>query len=63
MREWGYGAGYDHAHRHADAMTSMQCLPDSLVNARFYLPTDRGAEKRIAERLEEIRKAKSDDAE
>jgi putative ATPase len=63
MREWGYSAGYDHAHRRADAMTSMQCLPDSLVNARFYFPTDRGAEKRIAERLDEIRKAKSDDAE
>jgi putative ATPase len=63
MREWGYGAGYDHAHRHADAITSMQCLPDSLVDARFYFPTDRGAEKRIAERIDEIRKAKSGDAE
>ena len=59
MREWGYGAGYDHAHRHAGAITTMQCLPDSLVDARFYFPTDRGAEKRIAERLEEIRRARS----
>jgi putative ATPase len=59
MREWGYGAGYDHAHRHPDAVTAMPCLPDSLAGARFYFPTDRGAEKRISERLEEIRKMKA----
>ncbi len=59
MREWGYGVGYDHAHRHQDAITPMQCLPDSLAGARFYFPRDRGAEKRISERLEDIRKAKA----
>ncbi|HZT37215.1 MAG TPA: replication-associated recombination protein A [Bryobacteraceae bacterium] len=59
MREWGYGAGYDHAHRHPDGVTGMQCLPDSLAGARFYVPTGRGAEKRISERLEEIRKLKA----
>jgi putative ATPase len=59
MREWGYGVGYDHAHRHADAITAMQCLPDSLAGARFYFPTDHGAEKRISERLEDIRRAKA----
>jgi putative ATPase len=58
MREWGYGAGYDHAHQHEDAITAMQCLPDSLKDARFYFPTGRGMEKRIAERMEEIRRAK-----
>jgi putative ATPase len=54
MKEWGYGAGYQHAHQFRDAMTDMECLPPSLAGTRFYEPTDRGAEKRIAERLAEI---------
>jgi putative ATPase len=36
----------------------MQCLPAGLVGKRYYHPTDRGMEKRIAERLEEVRKAR-----
>ena len=58
MREWGYGHGYQHAHDFDDALPDMPCLPPSLAGRRFYLPTDRGLEKRIAERLEEIRKAR-----
>jgi putative ATPase len=58
MREWGYGAGYQHAHQFQDALPDMQCLPPSLAGRRFYLPTDRGLEKRIAERLAEIRKVR-----
>jgi len=58
MREWGYGQGYQHAHDFQDALPEMPCLPPSLAGRRFYTPTDRGVEKRIAERLEEIRKAR-----
>jgi putative ATPase len=36
----------------------MECLPESLVGTRFYEPTNRGLEQRIAERLEEIRARK-----
>jgi putative ATPase len=58
MRQWGYGEGYRHAHNFEDAMTDMDCLPESLAGTRFYTPTGRGLEKRIAERLEEIREAR-----
>jgi putative ATPase len=58
MKEWGYGEGYRHAHNFEDAITDMQCLPPSLAGRRFYEPTNRGIEKRISERLEEIRKAR-----
>lgn len=58
MKEWGYGEGYRHAHQFEGAITDMECLPPSLAGRRFYQPTDRGVEKRIAERLEEIRKAR-----
>jgi putative ATPase len=58
MKQWGYGEGYRHAHQFEDAITGMQCLPPSLAGRRYYHPTDRGVEKRIAERLEELRKAR-----
>ena len=58
MKQWGYGEGYQHAHQFEGAVTDMECLQPSLAGTRFYLPTDRGLEKRIAERLEEIRRAK-----
>ena len=58
MREWGYGEGYQHAHQFQDALPDMECLPPSLAGRRFYLPTDHGLEKRIAERLAEIRKVR-----
>ncbi|MBI4873761.1 MAG: replication-associated recombination protein A [Acidobacteria bacterium] len=56
MKQWGYGEGYQHAHQFEDAVTGMQCLPDSLAGRQFYHPTTRGVEQRISERLEEIRK-------
>ena len=59
MKQWGYGAGYEHAHLHDDAISGMECLPPSLAGRRYYVPTDRGLEKRIAERLEEIRRLKA----
>jgi putative ATPase len=65
MKELGYSQGYQHAHQFEDAIVDMECLPASLAGRRYYNPTDRGAEKRIAERLEEIRKRrrKADDPE
>ncbi len=55
MKSWGYGAGYQHAHQFEDAVNEMQCLPDSLAESRWYYPTERGVEKRIKERLDELR--------
>jgi len=58
MKEWGYGEGYQHAHNVENAIPDMECLPPSLAGRRYYYPSDRGLEKRIGERLEEIRKLK-----
>jgi len=58
MKAWGYGEGYQHAHNFADAIVSMECLPPSMRGRRWYEPTDRGVEKRIRERLEELRRAR-----
>ena len=59
MKQWRYGAGYQHAHKFEDALPDMECLPESLAGTRFYEPTNRGFEQRIAERLEQIRTRKS----
>ena len=59
MKAWGYGEGYQHAHNVENAIPDMECLPPSLAGRQYYFPTDRGLEKRIAERLEEIRKLKT----
>ena len=56
MKEWGYSQGYQHAHNFEDAIVHMDCLPPSLAGRRYYHPTDRGVEKRIGERLDEIRR-------
>jgi len=56
MKEWGYSEGYQHAHQFADAIVDMECLPPSLAGRQYYFPTDRGVEKRIQERLEELRR-------
>ena len=58
MKKLGYGEGYQHAHQFEDAVTDMECLPESLRGRRYYVPTGRGFEKRIAEKLEELRKRK-----
>lgn len=54
MKEWGYGAGYRHAHQFEDALSEMECMPEELRDRIFYEPTERGLEKRIAERMAEI---------
>ncbi|HVX66395.1 MAG TPA: replication-associated recombination protein A [Bryobacteraceae bacterium] len=58
MREWGYGTGYQHAHDFQDAIPDMPCLPPALAGREYYVPSGRGLEKRIAERLAEIQSAR-----
>jgi putative ATPase len=58
MKQWGYGEGYQHAHQFQDALVDMECLPPGLAGKEYYFPTDRGLEKRIGERLAEIRERK-----
>jgi putative ATPase len=59
MKSLGYGKGYQYAHDVEAKVADMQCLPDSLKDRIYYDPTTEGMEKRIKERLEEIRKAKA----
>jgi putative ATPase len=58
MKNVGYGRGYQYAHDYDEKVTDMSCLPDSLAGRSYYTPTDQGFEKRLRQRLEEIRNLK-----
>lgn len=53
MKDWGFGADYKYAHNYEGGYVEMSCLPDELSDARFYDPTDRGFEAKIAARMKE----------
>ena len=55
MKELDYGKGYIYAHDTEDKLSSMQCLPDSLLGREYYRPTEEGREGAFKERLEEIK--------
>jgi putative ATPase len=59
MKNLGYGQGYQYAHDLENKVADMQCLPDNLKDRKYYQPTSEGVEKRIRERLEEIKKKRS----
>jgi putative ATPase len=56
MKNVGYGKGYQYAHDAGEKTTNMQCLPDNLKDRVYYQPTNEGIEKRIRERMEEIKR-------
>ena len=58
MKGLGYGKDYQYAHDTEAKVADMQCLPDALRNRVYYHPTNEGVEKRIRERLEEIKRLK-----
>jgi putative ATPase len=59
MAREGYGTGYRYAHDFEDAVTDLECLPDTLRGRRFYRPTDRGLERTLGERIEEWRRVRA----
>ena len=59
MKGLGYGQGYQYAHDHKGKVADMQCLPDNLRDRVYYRPTNEGIEKRIRERMEEIKRQRS----
>ncbi len=60
MEDLGYGKGYQYAHDTEEKLTSMQCLPDSLLDREYYRPGDQGLESRYRQRLEEIKQWKAE---
>lgn len=59
MEELNYGRGYQYAHDTKEKLAAMQCLPDSLTDREYYLPTSEGAEAAVRERLDQVKEWKS----
>ncbi len=57
--EMGYGKGYEYSQDYKYKMTDMKCLPDSLLNQKFYFPSQSGNEKNVKVRLEQINRIKT----
>jgi len=51
MKDIGYGKGYAYDHDHQDGFSGANYWPEAMTPARFYEPTGRGFEQRIAERM------------
>jgi len=58
MKSLGYGHAYRYAHNEPEGYAAgEQYLPDALIDRRYYQPTDRGLEARIAARLARLAEA------
>ena len=51
MRDLGYGKGYSYDHDEAEAFSGADYWPEGMDAQTYYEPSDRGVEKRIAERM------------
>ncbi|GAO39152.1 putative ATPase [Sphingomonas changbaiensis NBRC 104936] len=61
MKQLGYGKGYAYDHDTDEGFSGDNYWPEAMEPQTYYEPTDRGFEKRVAERLaywEELRRAK-----
>jgi len=56
MKDLDYGKDYKYAHNEEGGYAAGESyLPDELNNKQYYQPTDRGLEKKIAEKLTYLR--------
>ncbi len=51
MKQVGYGAGYQYDHDSDEGFSGDNYWPEEMTPQTFYTPTDRGFEKRVAERI------------
>jgi len=51
MKDIGYGKGYAYDHDSDEGFSGANYWPEEMTPQTFYAPTDRGMEKRIAERM------------
>ncbi|NJC22465.1 putative ATPase [Arthrobacter pigmenti] len=54
-RQLGHGKGYVYSHDEPHGVAAQQYAPDDLAGTDYYLPSDRGAERAVAARLEKLR--------
>ena len=56
MKKLGYGRGYKYAHDFPQGYVQQPHLPPELEGKVYYEPTERGYEKEIKKRIENLRR-------
>ena len=51
----GHGIGYKYAHNYPNHYVEQQYLPDEIKDAKFYIPSENGYEKKIREHFKKIK--------
>ncbi len=60
MKQLDYGKDYKYAHDEAGRVADMECLPENLRERTYYQPTQEGREKLLSQRMEEIRRLRTE---
>ncbi len=60
MKEWGYGKNYQYPHNFDGHFVKEEYLPEKLRGHKYYFPTEQGFEKKVKERLDNLRQAVGD---
>jgi putative ATPase len=55
MKNLGYSRGYLYPHNYPDAKVDQEYLPEKIKDISFYHPTDRGMEKEIRKRMNDMK--------
>ena len=58
MKKLNYGKGYQFAHDYDNKLTTMECLPPSLIGKTYYYPGKYGSEIKLKQRLEKLKEWK-----
>lgn len=58
MHDLNYGKGYEYAHDTQEHLTTMECMPESMLGTTYYTPTEQGAEREVGEHLKKIKEWK-----
>ncbi|MCL5772424.1 MAG: replication-associated recombination protein A [Actinobacteria bacterium] len=59
MKDVGYGNGYKYPHNYENAIVNQSYLPEKLKSKKYYMPTERGFEKILKERILKINEYKN----
>jgi putative ATPase len=54
-KKLGHGVDYKYPHDYPDALVQQQYLPDPIVGKSYYIPTNRGFEGKLMERINKMR--------
>lgn len=56
MEKLGYGEGYLYAHDFEEGVAPMVCLPEEIKNEIFYVPKEKGFEKKLKDFYDKVKK-------